>query len=83
MTRTKSKSGGNIPDHRPGLIPPAEMFERALPGAFVPDADLPFEERVERAWRRLKAGFQEDEHQRLREALEEKIERERCGMKAR
>jgi hypothetical protein len=75
MTRTKSKSGGNIPDHSPGLIPPAEMFERALPGPFVLDAELPFDERVERAWRRLKAGFHEDEHERLRQVLVDLIKR--------
>jgi hypothetical protein len=71
MTRTKHKTGPAAPDHGPGLIRPAEMFERALPGPFMLDADLPFEERVERAWRRLKAGFHEDEHERLREALVE------------
>lgn len=41
--------------------------------------DLPFEERVERAWARLKAGFEEDEHERLREVLVKRIERERRG----
>jgi hypothetical protein len=69
MTRTKRKTGPAAPDHGPGLIRPAEMFERALPGPFMLDADLPFEERVERAWRRLKAGFREDEHERLPKAL--------------
>jgi len=49
------------------------MFERALTGPFMPDASLPFEERVERAWQRLKALFREDEHERLREALGELI----------
>jgi hypothetical protein len=84
MSRTKSKSGPNIPDHGPGLIPPAELWGRVLtPGPRPIDADLPFEKRVERAWRRLAAGFHEDEHERLWEVLGQKIERERCGKKAR
>ena len=68
----------------PGLIPPANLWGRMVTtGPPTPDAALPFEERVERAWRRLRAGFQEDEHERLREVLGELIERERCGRKAR
>jgi hypothetical protein len=54
-----------------GLIPPAEMFGRVLFERFIPDADMPFEERVERAWKRLLAAFEVDEHKRLREALVE------------
>ncbi len=57
-------------DHGVGLIPPAELWGRVLTaGPGVIDADLPFEERVERAWRRLTAGFHEDEHERLWEVL--------------
>jgi hypothetical protein len=33
---------------RVGLIPPAEMFNRPLPGRLILDADMPFERRVER-----------------------------------
>ncbi len=72
MTGTKSHPVPTRADHGPGLIPPAELWGRVLntgPGAI--DADLSFEERVERAWRRLKAGFHEDEHKRLREVLVE------------
>jgi hypothetical protein len=43
------------------------MFERGMPGPIVIDPQLPFEERVERAWRHIKATrFTEDEHERLR-----------------
>jgi len=56
-----------------GLIPPAAMFERPLPRPFFVDAHLPFDER---AWARLKAGFEEGEHERLREALVEVITKE-------
>ena len=45
----------------------------------VLDADLPFEQRVERAWARLLARFEEDEHERLRELLLERIDGERRG----
>jgi hypothetical protein len=84
MTGTKSHPVPTRADHGPGLIPPAELWGRVLAtGPLVPDAVLPFEERVERAWRRLTAGFHEDEHERLREVLGQKIERERCGKKAR
>lgn len=65
-----------------GLIPPAEMFAHPLPSPFLIDAHLPFGERVERAWKRLLAGFEEDEHERLREALVAKIEGERHGVTA-
>jgi hypothetical protein len=59
-------------DHGVGLIPPAELWGRVLtPGPRPIDADLPFEERFGRAWRRLKAGFHEEEHERLREVLVE------------
>jgi hypothetical protein len=75
MTRTKSKSGSTVSGHSVGLIPPAEMFERALPGPCMPDAGLPFEERVERAWRRFKALFREDEHERVGEMLVDLIKR--------
>lgn len=63
-----------------GLITPHEMFERPLPRPFLLDFDLPFEERVERAWARLKAGFEEDEYERLLRALVEVIEDDRRGV---
>jgi hypothetical protein len=47
---------GQSHDRLGGLIPPAEMFDRVLPGRFIPHADLPFEERVERAWNRKRLG---------------------------
>jgi hypothetical protein len=56
-----------------GLIPPHEMFGRVLPGPRPIEANLPFEERVERAWARLKLGFEEPEHDRLREVLVERL----------
>lgn len=60
-----------------GLIPPYEMFDRVLPGRLVIDADLPFEERVERALRHIElTRFTADEHERLREALVEMITKE-------
>ena len=56
------------------------MFERPLRRPFVLDADRSFEERVERAWRHIKATrFTEDEHERLWVSLVEKIEGERHG----
>jgi hypothetical protein len=70
MNRTKTSKSSSAPNHGPGLIPPAEMFERALRGPFAPDAGLPFDERVERAWAYIKATrFTTDEHERLREVL--------------
>lgn len=56
-----------------GLIPPHEMFSRVLPGPRSIDVNVPFEERVERAWERLKLGFEEPEHDRLREVLVERL----------
>lgn len=52
-----------------GLIPPGELFGRVLPGRLIPTLDLPFGGRVERAWKRLLAAFEEDEHERLRKVL--------------
>ncbi len=53
-----------------GVFNPDIFWGRVLPhGPIVPDADLPFEERVERAVRRLMAGFHKHEHDRLREML--------------
>lgn len=63
-----------------GLIPPDQLFGRVLPVPRFIDADRPFEERVERAWARLKAGFEEDEHERLRERLVQVIEDDRRGV---
>jgi hypothetical protein len=54
------------------------MFGRALPGPRSIDADLPFEERVERAWEHIKATrFMPDEYERLREVIMARIEGER------
>ena len=53
-----------------GLIPADTFWGRILPEPLIIDRHLPFEERVERAWRHIKAtGFYEDEHERLREVL--------------
>jgi len=49
------------------------MFARVLPGPRSIDVNVPFEERVERAWARLKLGFEEPEHDRLREVLVERL----------
>lgn len=57
-------------DRLGGLVPPAEMFDRILPGRLVIDAHLPFEERVERALHHIEATrFTEDEHERMRELI--------------
>jgi hypothetical protein len=70
MSHTKAATTTRASDHGVGLIPPDEIFGRVLPhGPIIPDADQPFEERVERAVRRLMAGFHEHEHDRLREVL--------------
>jgi hypothetical protein len=61
-------SRGQSHDHG-GLIPPDQLFDRVLPGRLIPTLDLPFGERVERAWKRLLAAFEEDEHERLRKVL--------------
>jgi hypothetical protein len=74
MTRKKSNTARGLPDISVGLLSPAEMFERALPGAFIIDADLPFEARVEAVWRHLKAAyFAAEEHERLRAVLAARI----------
>jgi hypothetical protein len=59
---------------RVGLIPPGEMFDRPLPNGLILDTDLPFEERVARAWEHVKATrFLKEEHERLRDVLAELI----------
>ena len=68
MTRTARPGNDRV-----GLIPPGEMFDRPLSGVLVLDADLPFEQRVERAWARLLARFEEDVHERLRTAMAEML----------
>ena len=75
MNRRNEIQKARKPDHdRVGLIPPGEMFDRPLSGVLVLDADLPFEQRVERAWARLKATrFLEEEHERLRTAMAEML----------
>lgn len=68
MTRTKSKCGPKPPDYVE--FTPDIFWGRILPEPLVLDRDLPFEERVERAWRHIKATrFYEHEHERLREVL--------------
>ena len=60
-----------------GLIPPHAMFDRVLPGPRSIDVNVPFEERVARAWQHIKATrFMPDEHERLREVLGEMINKE-------
>lgn len=79
MTGKRSRCPSPNRNDYGGLIPPAEMFGRVLPGRLIIDADLPFEERVERALRHIElTRFTEDEHERLREALVKRIESERC-----
>jgi len=66
-----------------GLIPPSEIFDHPLSCRLVLDIDLPFEERVERAWERLKlTRFTPEEHERLREVLVKRIDGEQRGGKA-
>ena len=61
-----------------GLIPPHEMFGRVLPGPRSIDVNVPFEERVERAWAHIKATrFMPEEYERLREVIMARIEGER------
>ena len=61
-----------------GLIPPHEMFGRVLPGPRSVDVNMPFEERVERAWGHIKATrFMPEEYERLREVIMARIEGER------
>lgn len=69
MTRTARPGNDRV-----GLIPPGEMFDRPLSGVLVLDADLPFEQRVERAWARLKlTRFTLEEYGRLRTAMAEML----------
>lgn len=85
MTRNSKVS---LPHRRPTspdvrVINPDEVWGRPL--GFVPllDADLPFEQRVERAWVRLKlTRFAPEEHERLRELLVKRIDGEQRGGKA-
>jgi hypothetical protein len=79
MTRT-ARNSRRLPkaksqnDYHGCLVPPAEMFDRVLPGRLVIDADLPFEERVDRALRHIETTrFTEDEHERLWELIVEMI----------
>lgn len=67
------KSQSQSPCH---LIPPAEMFNRVLPGPLMLHADKPFEQRVEIAWRRLVCQFHDDEYEQMREVLRELLARE-------
>jgi hypothetical protein len=75
MTRKATIACPRHPDHGPGLDPPGELWGRMLvPAPGVPHADLPFEERVDRAWEWIKsARFLPDEHERLEEVLVEMI----------
>jgi len=78
MNHRSQKQKARKPHHDlGGLIPPAEMFSRVLSGQFILDADLPFEQRVERAWARLKlTKFAPEEHERLRKYLTRMIAEE-------
>jgi hypothetical protein len=73
MTSKKSNPARVLTDNGIGLLSPAEMFGRALPGAFLIDAHLSFEERVEQAWRRLTSQFHEDEQAEMRAMLAQMI----------
>ncbi len=69
MTRTVHPRNDRV-----GLIPPGEMFDRPLPSGLILDTDLPFEERVARAWEHVKATrFVFEEHERLRTAMAEML----------
>lgn len=81
MSKARTSRPQKTPDQDHGcLIPPQELFGRVLSGRIIIDAHLPFEERVERALARLMAGFEEDDHERLREVLVNMIEGERRGL---
>lgn len=67
------KNRSNPPCH---LIPPAEMFDRVLPGPLMLHADKPLEQRVEIAWRRLTAQFYEQEQSQMRKVLVDLISRD-------
>jgi hypothetical protein len=68
----KARTKPPLADGTCGLIPPHELFDRPLPYPFILDAGLPFEERVERAWRHIRATwFTPEEHERLREVMAE------------
>lgn len=69
MTRKPPRHMPRQPASPRQLIPPAEMFERPLAGPWMLDGDLPFEARVERAWRRLTSQFHEDEQAKMRAML--------------
>lgn len=62
-----------------GLASPAVVPAHTLHLPSPRHADLPFDERVERAWSRLLARFEDEEHERLRvrERLVELIEGDR------
>lgn len=80
MTRSKTRHSRGQSHNHGSPIPPDHLFGSVLPGRLILDAHLPFEERVERAWARLLAGFEEDDHERLREVLDALIEGERSGV---
>lgn len=61
----KTSSNREMKDCPEGLIPPAEMFGRVLPGPLMLHGDKPFEQRVDIAWRRLQGQFNDDEQHRL------------------
>ena len=76
MTRNSKVS---LPHRRPTspdvrLINPDEVWGRPLGFVLLLDVDLPFDERVERAWARLKlTRFAPEEHERLRTAMAEML----------
>ena len=69
MTRKPPRHMPRQPASPRQLVPPAEMFERPLPGPWMLDGHLPFEARVERAWQRLVNQFHEEEQAEMRAML--------------
>ena len=64
----------------PTVFDPDRFWSRVLTSTPIIDVHLPFEERMERAWRHMKAKrFTPDEHERLREPLEAVTRDARCG----
>jgi hypothetical protein len=79
MTRTTSRPDPTAPGR--GVFDPDNFWGRVLPERFIIDADLPFEERVERAMQNVEATrFTPDEHERLRAVLGEINKAGEAGM---
>jgi hypothetical protein len=78
MSNVRRNRGSRPSDFDVGVFQPDQFWGRTLRERFIPDFDLPFKERVERALRHIElTRFTEDEHERLREALVKRIEGER------